>query len=202
MSGTFPSAMRPSAFRLGGNAPTMVSVTHSLTRQTRSRGAHRFMPWMRFGLMKLDEWSPIVAFLELQRGQFDKFELPVFGRETPRGSASGAVSVNAAHSKGAMSVALKGLALSVTGIFKARDLLRFAGHKKLYAITADANSDGSGHATVALNCPLLSDLSNNEAVSFTNLTVAVALVSDTIPDEWGGGIICPGFEIQMVEDPL
>lgn len=200
---SWPTDPRPAEFSLGGMYPTLVSRSRSLKRETRTRGAHRFMPWARWDPMKRDEWAPLVAIIESMHGQYEKIELPVWGLEAPRGVISGTIQVNSAASKGANVVSLKGFPTgsTTTGVLKARDLLRFAGHKKLYSVQADANSNSSGIASVTLNQWLEASLASNEAVSYSNLTVQVGLVSDTVPGNWKGGLICPGFEVQFEEDP-
>lgn len=202
MAGTFPSTIRPASIILRSVSPSLVSTAHSLQRQVRSRGAHRWMLTYRFDPMKRTEWAEIVGFLDEQDGQVEKFYAPIFGKESPLGGVSGSPKVNGAHSAGARSISIKDLPLSTTGVFKGDDLVTFASHLKLYTCTRTVNSNGSGVATIYLNCPLQAALANNEAVTWQNVAMQASKVDDNVEREWKGGLVCPGFEVVMIEDPL
>ena len=201
MSGTYPLTMRPRPVVMRTFSPTFVSTPHSLKAQRRSRGAHRWYLKYGYGAMVRAEYSPIAAFVDEQRGQFEKFTVVVAGKEAPLGLVSGATQVNGAQAAGVLSVNLKNLPLSITGVFKAGDLITFAGHLKVYEITRDANSNGAGLATVFINTPLFTGIADVEAVAWSAVSMNVALVSDTFDREWKGGLVCPGFDVEMIEDP-
>jgi hypothetical protein len=193
--------MRPRQVTLRGFSPTLVS-THSLKQIRRSRGAQRWSLTYSYGPMVRAEYSPIVGFIDEQRGQFEKFSTVIAGKELPLGLVSGATQADGAQAAGALSVNLKNLPLSVNGVFKAFDLITFAGHLKVYEITRDANSDGAGKAAVFINTPLMTALANLEAVTWQNVAMKVALVSDSFERSWKGGLACPGFDVEMIEDPF
>lgn len=201
MSGTYPLAMRPRSVVMRDFSPTFVSTPHSLKAQRRSRGAQRWYLKYGYGPMVRAEYSPIIAFIDEQRGQFEKFTTVVAGCEQPLGLVSGATQVNGAQAAGVLSVNLKNLPVSITGVFKAADLITFAGHLKVYEITRDANSNGAGQATVFINTPLFTAVADLEAVTWQNVSMKVARVNDTFDRERRGGLVCPGFEIEMIEDP-
>lgn len=200
--GTYPLAMRPARVTPSSFSPTLVSTPHSLRQIRRSRGAHRWRLKLTYGPMTRAEWSPIVGFIDEQQGQFGKFTLVWPGMEAPRGVVSGAIQVDGAQAAGALSVNLKGFGVGLAGVFKAGDIIKFAGHLKVYEITRDANSDGAGKAAVFINCPLLAALANNDAVTYANVPLNVALISDTFDREYKGGLVCSGFEVQLIEDPF
>lgn len=197
--GTF---LRPAKALLGGVSPTDVSTPHSLKQIRRSRGAHRWHLKLTYGPCTKDEWNPIAAFLDEQLGQFGKFTIVVPGKELPRGGVGGATLVDGSQVAGALSVNLKGLPNTIAGVFKAGDIIKFAGHLKVYEITRDANSNGVGKATVFINCPLLTGPADGEAVTWSNVPMNVALVSDTLDRDYGGGLVNQGFEVQLIEDPF
>lgn len=201
MSGTYPLTHRPGRVALRTWSPTLASMSHSQKRQARKRGSHRWYLKLVYGPMSKDEWNPIVGFIDEQAGQYEKFSVVIPGKETPRGLVSGATQVNGAHAAGLQQVALKNLPLSINGVFKTGDLVTFASHLKVYEITRDANSDGAGLATVYLNCPLFTALINNEALTWQNVSMKVAAIADTFEREWKAGLVCPGFDVEMLEDP-
>jgi len=153
--------------------------------------------------MTKDEWNPIVAFLDEQAGQFERFTIVVPGKEVPRGLVNTVAQVNGAQPAGTQQVNLKNLTAAVNGIFKRGDLVTFAGHLKVYKVTRDANSDGGGLAAVFLNTPLLSAVADLEVVTYQNVTMKVGLSEDQFDDEWKGGLVMSGFEPPlMIEDPF
>ena len=192
---------RPETAEFRGFAPTRISTSHSLKRTARSRGAHRWYLKLHYGALNRDEWEEIVAFLDEQGGQEGKFTVVIPGKESPRGAISGAPQVDGAQAAGVGTIALKNLALSTNGILKRGDLLTFASHLKVYEVTRTANSDGAGKATVYINCPLMTAITNTSAVTWQNVTMQCALTSDTVPRQWKGGLISPGFDVEMIEDP-
>ncbi len=116
---------------------------------------------------------------------------------------NGVAKVNGAQAAGAQQVNLKNLPVTVNGVFKAGDIVTFAGHLKVYEITRDANSDGGGLASVFLNTPLLSAVVDLEVVTYQNVAMKVALADDQFEREWKGGLVMSGFEPPlMVEDPF
>ena len=201
MSGTYPLTYRPKAVAMRTLSPTFVSTAHSLKRQSRTRGAHRWYFKYSYGPMVRSEWQPIVAFVDKQKGQYDKFTVQIAGLENPRGLVTGATQVDGAQAAGATTLNLKNLPLSVNGVFKAGDIFTLASHKKVYEIVDDANSDGAGKAAVNLNCPLFTGPANGEAFTWQNVAATVALIADDFERQWKGGLTCSGFDIEMIEDP-
>jgi hypothetical protein len=203
--GTYPIAvgtfLRPAKVLIESVSPSFVSTPHSLKQIRRSRGAHRWHLKITYGPCTKDEWNAVVAFLDEQQGQYGKFSIVVPGKEAPRGGVSGATQVNGAQAAGALSVNLKNLPLTINGVFKAGDLVKFAGHLKVYEITRDANSNGAGQAAVFINCPVLSAIADAEAVTYANVPMNVALIADTLDREYGGGGVNQGFQIELIEDP-
>jgi len=199
--GAYPLATRPASVLMRGISPTMISTTHSLKRVARGSGAQRWYLRLKYGPLKNSEWNPIVGFCDEQLGRYGKFTIVVPGKEAPLGAVSGAPLVNGAQAAGVTSVNLKSLANGVNGVFKAGDLVVFATHLKVYQVTRAANSDGGGLATIYINCPLLTAVADGNAVTWQNVSMQCALLADTFDREWKSGLVCPGFEVDMIEDP-
>lgn len=199
--GAYPLAFRPAKVMATSFAPSEVSTPHSLKQIRRSQGAHRWKMRLTYGPMVKTEWNPIVAFLDEQQGQFGKFTIVWPGKEAPRGIVSGAIQVNGAQAAGAQSINLKGFGATLTGVFKAGDVVKFASHLKVYEVTRDANSDAAGLAAVFINCPLLTGVADLEAVTYANVPMNVACIADTIDREYKGGLVCDGFQVDLIEDP-
>jgi hypothetical protein len=160
--------------------PTLVSLSHSLVRQARSRGgAQRWAIEAAYPPnLTRAELSPIFAFALQQRGQYEIFTLtPPALWSTARGVATGSPLIKGAAQTG-RTVNTDGWTPSVTGILLAGDFVKFAGHDKVYMVTADANADGAGEATIAIEPALLTAPADNEAIIVANVPFSVAFASD------------------------
>jgi len=181
MSGTYPNTPGFSAMHFTSMTPTLVSWAHSVKRQARSKGSQRWQIEAEYPPnLTRAELAPIVAFLLKQRGQYETFTLiPPDLWANAQGVATGTPLVHADTAPSGRAIETKGWTPSVTGILLAGDFIKFAGHSKVYMLTADANSDGSGYATLAIEPALLSIPADDEAVIVASVPFTVALISDT-----------------------
>ena len=87
------------------------------------------------------------------------------------------------------------------GRFKAGDLIKFA-HSKVYMVVSDVTSS-SNAATVTIEPPLTTALSNNEAVTYDDVPFTVFLKNDIqqFPSQnvTSGGELLYTFEIDVEE---
>jgi hypothetical protein len=123
-------------------------------------------------------FAPLDAFLVAQRGQYGTFTFVLFGHESPLGVATGTPLVKGASQTG-RSVTTDGWTINQIGIMKAGDFAKFGGHTKVYMITADVNSDGSGNATLTIEPALMTSPADNEAITVSNVPFTCALASDS-----------------------
>lgn len=189
MSGIFPTTPAPAEIRRQSLTPTLISVAHSLKRQVRSRGSQRWSFALKYSAMKRTNMAILEAFLMAQRGQYSTFTFvpPVFGSTS--GTATGTVTVSGAHTAGDNTIVITGM----TGTLKAGDFIKFAGHNKIYMLTADATT------LATIEPPLLSALANGEAVTYNSVPFTCALASDTFESTLTPAGIFPGFEVSLVE---
>jgi len=94
------------------------------------------------------EIAPLWAFIQAQAGQSHSFDFTA-PFQSSLGSMAGTPIVDGADQMGA-SVNLKGFLPDQSGVLKAGDYLRLAGHHKAYTVTADVGSDATGLASVPL----------------------------------------------------
>lgn len=180
MSGTFPSSPMPTLLTLKSVQPTLVSVTHSLRRQVRSRGAQRWGLVLEYRDRSRAEMAPLLAFALAQRGQYESFQIVPALLGAPQGTAGGTPLTSGAQAAGLRSVTTDGWSAGAT--LKAGDLLKFAGHSKVYVLTADATADGSGAATLALEPALMAALADNESITVSDVPMTCAFDADQ--HEW------------------
>src|SRR3954463_10292223 len=114
-----------------------------------------------------------VAALRSLDGPVGTFYLGDTAWKTPRGTATGTPLVNGASQTGE-DLATDGWTASVTGILKAGDWIQLGtgSSARLYMVMVDANSNGSGQATLTIRPKLRSSPGDNSAI-VTNSPVGV-----------------------------
>ena len=178
MSGIFPAA--PFATTgLTSEHRTLVSVAQSGRRQARKVSGQRWRFTARFAPMTRQEFAPILAFLMAQEGAFGTFQITPPELAVPQGVATGSPVVSATTASG-NTIPTSGWTPNVQNILKAGDVVRFAGHSKVYMVTVDASSDATGTATLQVQPGLIAPVTNLEAVTVTNVPFTVSLDSDVI----------------------
>jgi hypothetical protein len=102
-------------------------------------------------------------------GRFGTFLLGDPDGKTIQGSATTVISVNGDHAIGAFDVVVDGCTASSTE-FKKGDYVQFGSgaSSKLHMIVADITSDGSGNATLQIEPPLKTALTDDDAVTYSN----------------------------------
>lgn len=198
MSGTFPTSPAPSALSLRTIQPSLVSVSHSLKRQTRSRGGQRWGFALQYRNRSRAEMAALMAFALAQRGQYGTFTFIPSVIGTPRAAVSGTPLCKGASSAG-RSIATDGWAISST-VMQAGDFIKFAGHAKVYMLTADVVSNGSGEATLAIEPALYSAVADNEALTVSDVPFTVAFGADTHEISLAPGQVFD-WSCELVESP-
>lgn len=176
-------------------SPTYVSVTNSLRRQARSRGAQAWQVTLRYGAMKRATFAALWAFLTRQGGQAGTFtaNFPDFA---PRGTATGTPRLNGAGQTGT-SILTDGWTIN-TLILRQGDFLQIEPATKVYQVTADVTSDGAGNATIPIYPALRTSPGDNAAIT-ANPLFLMALTGDTVDVAWNQCLIVPEFEVSLVE---
>lgn len=180
MSGAYPSTPPFETLKIRSWQPTLVSVSHSLVRQARSRGgAQRWAIEASYNPnLTRAELAPVFAFAVAQRGQYEIFTFtPPAIWATARGIATGTPLVDGANQTG-RTVNTQGWSANVAGILKAGDFLKFSGHDKVYMLTADAASDAGGLAALSIEPALMESPADNEAIVVASVPFSVAFASD------------------------
>jgi hypothetical protein len=190
MSGAYPTTPVASSIAIIGITPTLVSLTHSLKRQARSRGGQRWTMDVAYPPLSRTEFAPIWAFANKQKGQYGTFTYqPPIYKDTS-GTATGTLLVNnaAGYAAGSSTIASDGL----TGTLKAGDFIKFAGHDKVYTLTADATT------SLTIEPALMSALSDNEAITYNDVPFTMAFANDQQQMSVSvGGFVA--YQISLVE---
>ena len=197
MSGSFPTSPAPSALKIQSYQPTRVSLSHNLRRSVRTNGAQRWVITADWVGLTRAQFAPIQAFVLAQRGQWDTFTAALPAHKLPQGIATGTPVINGANQQG-RSLATRGWTANLAGVMKAGDFLGIAGQTKVYMVTADANSDSTGSATLVIEPALLAIPSDNMNLAVRNVPFTLALGGDTLESAVAPGGIY-NFSLQLVE---
>ena len=180
MSGSFPTSKKPRVFNFVSNRPNSTAYTLSGKRSVKQFAAQYFSFSVQMPPMKQADFQEFYAFLVKQKGSFDSFtfEYPLDNLGADRSQTD--ILVNAAQAVGDSTIAMDGFSTSTTGVLKAGDLIKFANDNKIYMVTADANSNASGEATISIEPPLQDAVVDNEAVTVNQPSFTVALAQDDV----------------------
>ena len=176
-----------------GNFPTSTGFTTAnfkttnLTKRTETasgriiRGTNAttlFQCTLQFPSVTLAEWKPVQAFISRCQGSLNEFDvvLPTISTSTTD-YPSATISVASPTSAGVTAVGISTNVISATAL-KAGDVVRFAGHTKVYMVTTDINTDGTGAATLNIQPALTTDVSSGASVTFNNVPFRVILSND------------------------
>ena len=179
MSGAFP--ISSAAFETMGilsKQDTIISKSLSGKKLSRSIDNQRFAFTASIIIGKRsDIYGELMAFIIKQRSGKENFTIIPPEVEDARGVETGTLAVNGSHTAGDTTIAIDGFAADTANRLRTGDFLKFNGHTKVYMVVADVTSS-SGAATVTIEPPLVSSLSDDEAVTYDNVPFTVHLTND------------------------
>lgn len=150
-----------------------VTTSESINGKIKARaiGAQRWEFTASYDRLTKSEVGIVSAYIISQGGRFGEFDIQPTEIGSTRGTASGSVLVNGAHTAGDKTIAVDGL---VGQSLLRGDLVKFAGHNKVYMVTEDL----SGNGTLTIYPALVANVDNNAAVTYNNVTFRVRLAND------------------------
>ena len=176
MSGAFPiSTSKFETLGIRSVQNTIISKSISGKKLSRQVDNQRFGFTARIITAKRsDVYGELMAFIIKQRSGKENFTIIPPEIEDARGNVSGTVLVNGVHAVGDTTIDIDG----ITGTLKAGDFVSFASHTKVYMVVADATADGSNEATITIEPPLITALTNDSVVTYDNVPFTVHLIND------------------------
>jgi|TARA_R110000796_G_scaffold235784_1_gene354909 hypothetical protein len=177
MSGTLPTSPQFSAIGFTSEQKTITSTTDSGKMFSTQIDGQRFSFTASYPTISRTNFAPVYAFIMKQRGQQETFQVILPVLSSARGHENGTVLVDGVHTAGDTTITVNGHHNDGTGAFLAGDLIKFAGHTKVYMITADVNPS-SNASTLNIEPPLRSNLANDEAVTYDDVPFTVRLSND------------------------
>jgi len=170
MSGTYPTTPVFSAVNFQSEYFNLSSQTISGRIQVRNIGGQRFSFSASYPPMTRSEFQPVMAFIMSQRGMAETFSIVLPEVSDASGTVAGAMAADGAGAIGDTSIDVNG----ISGVLKAGDVFKFAGHNKVYMATADR----SGPGTLSFQPALISSVSDNEVMAYDNVPFTVRLAND------------------------
>lgn len=142
-------------------------------------------------------FAPVMAFAVAQRGQFETFTVVPPIISVPQGNIVGSTPLVNGASQTGRSLITDGWANS-TLVMKAGDFFKVATNSKVYMVTSDGTSDGSGNLTLSIEPALVASPGNNDALTVTAVPFTMAMLSDVqeFPYSVGGFFT---FEVDFEE---
>ena len=174
MSGTYPTTPEFRSINFGSEQRTKVSTTDSGKMFSTQVDGQRFKFSATYPPMSRSDFAPVLAFIMKQRSQKETFQIALPDLKNAKGNVSGSVLVKTAHTAGDTTITVD----AMTGTLKAGDLVKFAGDTKVYMVVADVTADGSNEATLTIEPPLRSAISDNAAVTYDGVEFTVRLTND------------------------
>ena len=180
MSGQFPTSPNFRSLNFKDNRPTLVNQTLSGRKQVRQIGSQYFSFTVQMPPLQREKAQEVFAFLQKQKGSFEDFTIVAPLDNLGAGKAETDIQVVGAHTSGDASIVLDGFTASQTGALKAGDLVKFAGHSKVYMVQNNIDADGSGALTLQISPNLITTLADNEAVTVNKPSFTVYLENNEI----------------------
>jgi len=181
MSGQFPTSPNFRSLNFKDNRPNLLNQTLSGKRQVRQIGSQYFSFTVQMPPLQQEKAQEVFAFLQKQKGSFETFTIqpPLDNLGTSKDETD-ILTMNT-FAAGTEAVFADGFSQS-TNLLRAGDLIKFAGHSKVYMITADVDENGAGTTRGILNIspPLVASVANNESITVNKPSFTVYLESDEI----------------------
>ena len=179
MSGSFPiSSSAFSTMGIKSIQNTIVSKTQSGKHLSRQIDGQRFAFTAKIITAKRsDVYGELMAFIIKQRSQKEHFTIIPPELEDARGVETGTLAVVGSHTAGDTTIAIDGFASDTANRLRTGDFIKFNGHTKIYMVVEDVTSS-SGAATVTIEPPLRTALTNNSSVTYDSVPFTVQLTSD------------------------
>lgn len=174
MSGTYPTTPEFRSLNFASEQKTLTSTTDSGKMFSTQVDGQRFKFSATYPPMSRSDFAPVLAFIMKQRSQKETFQISLPDIKNAKGNVSGTVLVKNAHSAGDTTITVD----AITGTLNAGDLVKFEGHNKVYMVVSDATADGSNEATLTIEPPLRSAVSDNAVVTYDGVEFTVRLTSD------------------------
>jgi len=165
--GNWPSTIGFRTVNFRAVSSTKQTTTQSGRRIRVSTAGTRFSTTIQYPRMALANFKPIQAVATRLEGPLNSFDITLPSvSENQSGVTSIIATVDGTNAAGSSSVNIATNKNSQT-IMKAGDVIRFPSHNKVYMLTADATTDGTGDVAVAITPNLIEAVNDDGSSTVT-----------------------------------
>lgn len=195
--GTWPATVGFRTVNFKALSQTKQTTSQSGRRVRISTAGTRFSATIQYPRMSLTNWKPIQAVATRLNGPLNSFDIVLPSVSENTSGAVGLTMTSSALGAGSNSIAVS-TNLNNTTVFKAGDVVRFASHTKVYMLTADVTTDGTGNASLSIT-PNLIEATTAAAVTFDAVPFRMTLANDIQEYKYAtDGTIA--YEIDIIEE--
>lgn len=197
---SLPGVLRFSRVRLVAQAVVGYAQSpYTLHGQAYAHQGQRWAGQFLIPPMVRADAEEVIAFMLSLNGMQGTFLAGIEGCEAPRGIATGTPVVNGAGQTG-QELVTDGWTTSQTGILKAGDYFQLGSGAgaHLHKVLADANSDGSGNATIDIWPRLRVSPDDNDTIVVNNPVGLWRLASNEMPWEIAPSVIYDGMSLDVI----
>lgn len=148
-------------FRQTTSTQKTESASGRILRAT--NGTTKWKGTLRYPPVSYEDFLPIQAFVGRCQGPLNEFDIVIPELSTHNPHPTQATYVSADASGGATSVSIISDQLNKTNLLKAGDHIRFPNHTKVYMVTEDVATDGSGAGTIQFTPGLVTSVGFDSA---------------------------------------
>lgn len=175
----FPTTVIPPELSVTSHSYSFLSEGEATGKEySREVGRHIWRLRLSFPEFDKDQWGELFGFLLAHNGSEGSFFYAPPDLATPRGTATGSPVVDGGSQTGG-SLDVTGCTADQAAFLKAGDVFTIAGDFKVYMVTADAASNGSGEATLSIIPDLQASPASGAALTVTNVRFLVSHVGGT-----------------------
>jgi hypothetical protein len=177
--GIFPAQLKFRSMNFKQETKTKITQTAS-GRTIRATGSTtRWSVTIQMPVRTIEEHKTLQGFIALTQGPLNDFEIVLTNISQSSGALGSSVSAGAsgAHSAGDTSINIITNYGDAT-VLKSGDVVRFAGHSKVYMVTSDINTDSAGGAVLNIQPALIENVANLESMIVHNVPFKMALNND------------------------
>jgi len=165
--GNWPSTIGFRTVNFRAVSSTKQTTTQSGRRIRVSTAGTRFSTTIQYPRMALANFKPIQAVATRLEGPLNSFDITLPSVSENQSGVTGiTATVDGTNAAGSSSVNIATNKNSQT-IMKAGDVIRFPSHNKVYMLTADATTDGTGDVAVAITPNLIEAVNDDGSSTVT-----------------------------------
>lgn len=197
--GTWPSTPNFRSVNFRSVSNTRITETQSGRKLRSSTAGTRFSATIQYPNMTVADFKNIQNVATQAQGPLNSFDIVLPSISETNSTVTGTTAtVDGTFGAGSNSIDIATNKTSSV-ILKAGDVIRFASHTKVYMVTADVTTDGSGNATVVIAPNLFQGIVDTSSITLTDVPFRMILAGDVQEFKYAvNGFVT--YEIDVIEE--